>query len=71
MCRFFNNVKKYILIMYGSIISLKFALLYGRQKTQRDDSGLNFLRIIRIYFYMSMDGTVSINMSMYFLYTIY
>mgnify|MGYP001677812137 CR=1 FL=1 len=30
MCRFFNNVKKYILIMYGSIISLKFALIYSR-----------------------------------------
>jgi len=32
---------------------------------------LNFLRIIRISFYMPMAGTVSINMSMYFLYTIY
>ena len=30
MYRFFNNVKKYILIMYGSIISLKFALIYSR-----------------------------------------
>ena len=55
----------------GVSFTLKSALLYGREKTQRDNSGLNFLKIIRISFYMPMDGTVSINMSMYFLYTIY